>query len=295
VGAPIFDTSVDFPARALRPFINQYAGFRVSGQAPSLHFGLPSSNVNLIISLSGPIDLVQMPNSVQRPSPLAALVSGLHDVPAVVRQSSDTFGLHVFMKPLGVRAVLGVGGAEISSRVVNLTDIWGKRAEDLIGMLRAADTWQKRFEILDRTFTSALISTGWPTEISWAWDRLANTHGALPIQQLADEIGYSRRHFSEQFRDATGLAPKSASRVFRFERACRLFMSRHIGLAEVAAACGYYDQAHLTREWHALAGCSPKAWIARDLPFLQDYEIGGHDNDSDGQESARQSFVRPPA
>jgi hypothetical protein len=91
VGAPIVDTAVDFPTRALRPFINQYAGFRVSGQPPSLHFGLPSSSVNLIISLSGPIDLIQMPNSVQAPSPLTALVSGLHDVPAVVRQSSDTW------------------------------------------------------------------------------------------------------------------------------------------------------------------------------------------------------------
>jgi AraC-like DNA-binding protein len=82
--------------------------------------------------------------------------------------------------------------------------------------------------------------------------------------------------------------------VFRFERACRFLMSRHIGLAEVAAACGYYDQAHLTREWYALAGCSPKAWIARDLPFLQDYEIGGHDNDPDGHESVLQSLVRRP-
>jgi AraC-like DNA-binding protein len=295
VGAPIVDTAVDFPARALRPFINQYAGFRVSGKPPSLHFGLPSSNVNLIISLSGPIDLVQMPNSVQRPSLLTALLSGLHDVPAIVRQSSDTFGIHVFIKPLGVRAILGVGSAEISSRVVNLADIWGQRAEDLIGMLRASDTWRKRFQILDRTFASTLVSTGWQSEISWAWNRLAKTHGALPIQQLADEIGYSRRHFSERFRDATGLAPKSASRVFRFERACRFLMCRHIGLAEVAAACGYYDQAHLTREWYALAGCSPKAWIARDLPFLQDYEIAGHDNAPDGHQSVHHSFVRRPA
>lgn len=295
MGAPSVDTAVDYPARALRPFINQYAGFRVSGQPPSLHFGLPSSNVNLIISLGGPIDLVQMPNSVQRPSPLAALVSGLHDVPAIVRQGGDTFGLHVFIRPLGVRAILGVGGAEISSRVVNLADIWGNRAEDLIGMLRASDTWQKRFQILDRTFASTLVSTGWQSEIAWAWNRLAKTHGALPIQQLADEIGYSRRHFSGRFRDATGLAPKSISRVFRFERACRFLMARNIGLAEVAAACGYYDQAHLTREWYSLAGCSPKAWIARDLPFIQDYEIGGHDNDPCGRESVHQFFDRPPA
>jgi hypothetical protein len=48
---------------------------------------------------------------------------------------------------------------------------------------------------------------------------------------------------------------------------------------------------HLTREWHALAGCSPKAWIARELPFLQNYELGGGDNESDDLESLHQSFV----
>jgi AraC-like DNA-binding protein len=51
-----------------------------------------------------------------------------------------------------------------------------------------------------------------------------------------------------------------------------------LSLADVATVCGYFDQAHLTREWHTFAGCSPKAWIARDLPFLQDYEIGDCEN-----------------
>ena len=108
---------------------------------------------------------------------------------------------------------------------------------------------------------------------------------SVPIQLLADEIGYSRRYFSERFRDAIGVTPKSAARVFRFERACRLIADRRPSLAHVAIACGYYDQAHLTREWNALAGCSPKAWIARELPFLQDYELGGRDNELDDFES----------
>jgi hypothetical protein len=81
-------------------------------------------------------------------------VSGLQDAPAVVRRSEDAFGLHVFIKPLGVRAILGIASAEISSLVVNLSDIWGSDAEDLVEVLRAADTWKQRFVILDRTFVS---------------------------------------------------------------------------------------------------------------------------------------------
>jgi AraC-like DNA-binding protein len=46
---------------------------------------------------------------------------------------------------------------------------------------------------------------------------------------------------------------------------------RHPALAEVAAVCGYADQAHMTHDWVTFAGSSPLAWLAEEqLPFVQD-------------------------
>jgi AraC-like DNA-binding protein len=275
----IADTAVRLPAPVLSPFISQYAGFRVSGLPRGVHFGLPSSGIDLFISLGRPIEVVKMPSLMQRPSALIACVSGLQDAPAIVRQEGSAFGLRVFIKPLGVRAILGVASHEIASLVLNLSDIWGKRAEDLVEMLLCAATWHQRFAILDQAFTSRLNPISAQPEIFWAWERLAKSHGSVPVQQLADETGYGRRYFSERFRDTIGVSPKLAARVFRFERACRLIADKRLGLAHVAIECGYYDQAHLTREWYALAGCSPKQWVTRELPFLQDYELGGSHNE----------------
>ena len=53
-----------------------------------------------------------------------------------------------------------------------------------------------------------------------------------------------------------GLTPKQAARVLRFERAGGLLRSGRYDLAMVAAEAGYYDQAHLSNEWRALAGCT---------------------------------------
>jgi AraC-like DNA-binding protein len=59
---------------------------------------------------------------------------------------------------------------------------------------------------------------------------------------------------------------------------CRLFLHSPRRIVDVAIASGFHDQAHMVHEWHLLAGCTPQEWILGQLPFLQDYEIGGgHD------------------
>jgi AraC-like DNA-binding protein len=40
-------------------------------------------------------------------------------------------------------------------------------------------------------------------------------------------------------------------------------------LATVATDTGYYDQAHLAREFTELAGCAPSRWLAEEGRFLQ--------------------------
>ena len=54
-----------------------------------------------------------------------------------------------------------------------------------------------------------------------------------------------------------GLGPKAAARVLRLQRARRLLASGR-GQAETAAMCGFYDQAHLSGEFKAMTGCTPR-------------------------------------
>lgn len=75
--------------------------------------------------------------------------------------------------------------------------------------------------------------------------------------------------FARRFRDEFGLGPKRAGRIIRFERARRMLRAApsFVTLAQVAAACGYYDQAHLNRDFTQLAGCPPTTWMAEDSIF----------------------------
>lgn len=101
---------------------------------------------------------------------------------------------------------------------------------------------------------------------------MVRSGGTASVSTVATSVGWSRQHLARRFGDEFGLGPKLAGRVVRFERARRMLQSTpsFVSMAHVAAACGYYDQAHLNRDFAELAGCAPTIWLAEELPSFQD-------------------------
>ncbi len=276
----VLDGAVGRPAPRLRGLIDRYRGYWQDGYDPGVHHGLPSRYLTLIISIEEPVDIVGMPDAHQSPEAFDAFVAGLHASPALIRHEGRQRGVHVDVTPLGAQALLGLPASAIASTIVNLREALGAGATELVDRLGAARTWTDRFAAIDDVFSRAVVEAHEPAdEVVWAWQRILETGGTVEVRDLAAEVGWSRRHFGERFRSELGLAPKVASRVIRFERARELLARPdRPGLADVAATCGYFDQAHLTREWRELAGCTPTAWLAeetvvQDLSSVQDVDL----------------------
>ncbi|MBV9578370.1 MAG: helix-turn-helix transcriptional regulator, partial [Chloroflexi bacterium] len=111
-------------------------------------------------------------------------------------------------------------------------------------------------------------------EATGAWELLTRSRGQLSVADLADELGWSERHLGQRFGAEFGLSPKVTARVMRFDRARRLLQRRvaaatSLRLTDLALECGYYDHAHLTREFSEMAGCSPSRWVAEELRNIQ--------------------------
>lgn len=161
----------------------------------------------------------------------------------------------------------------LAGTVVELEDLLGRRAAELVDRVAAAGDWDSRFAVVDDVLARGLTEHAGPApEVTRAWDLLLATGGAISVAELAADVGWSRRHLAHRFGTELGLSPKVAARVVRFDRARRrLERPDRRGLADVAVECGYFDQAHLTRDWHDLAGCSPTTWMAAEgLPSVQD-------------------------
>jgi AraC-like DNA-binding protein len=274
----ISDRAARAPAPALRELINWYAGFRDAGCPPTRHRGLPSPSLTLIFTLDDELTIAEHPDPARPPDNFVTLVGGLHTRPALITHDGRQSGVQLGLSPLGARALLGLPAAELAGITVHGQDVLGVFALEVQDRLRAAATWAERFTILDRALQSRVgmadERAGVSSEVRHAWRRLLGSGGTTPVTELAAETGWSDRHLRSRFRAETGLAPKAAARVIRFDRARRILQHRALAgeplaLAELAAGCGYYDQAHLDREFGLLAGCPPTAWVAEEFRDLQ--------------------------
>jgi methylphosphotriester-DNA--protein-cysteine methyltransferase len=97
--------------------------------------------------------------------------------------------------------------------------------------------------------------------IQTACEFLYDTHGQMPITELAARCGLSLRQFERRFKRLTGLSPKILARLIRFE-AARDGLLRGQSWADLVYEFGYTDQAHFIHDFKAILGYTPGAFIA---------------------------------
>ena len=105
-------------------------------------------------------------------------------------------------------------------------------------------------------------------EVAFAWRQLATTKGQVRVERLAADVEWSRKRLWSRFRSQTGLTPKHAARLVRFDHAAHRLAAGD-SPALVAAEGGYADQSHLHRDVMDFAGVTPAGiavapWLAVD-------------------------------
>jgi AraC-like DNA-binding protein len=275
-----------WPAEPLRRYVANYTGYRQRGVPPARHRGLPSPFLTLIVTLDEPLVILAHPDPRQPPGDFGTLLGGLHSAPALITHDGAQSGTQVSLRPLGARALLGLPAGELAETDVPAEAVLGGVCAELRARAVAAPSWPERFAILDeillRLMTHAGPDRAAAPEVGWAWRQLLAAGGTIRIADLAAETGWSGRHLTSRFRAEIGLTPKAAARVIRFDRARHLLVRRaaavgHDGgaddgghrLADLAVACGYFDQAHLAREFRSLAGCPPSQWVMEEFRNVQ--------------------------
>jgi AraC-like DNA-binding protein len=270
------ESVVHRPHPALRRYVAAAVGYRHEGFPPGEHLGLPSPWLTVVVTLDDPLELAAHPDPAQSPGRYDSLVGGLHIRPARIVHPGRQAGVQLSLTPSGARALLGCPAAALASVDVPLADLLGPDGDELVDRVRAADDWSGRFAAVEQVLLRRLRPDQDPSaEVAQAWRLTTAAGGRLPVSEVARRIGWSPRHLEQRFRAETGLRPKEAARVVRFDTARRALATRVAagrapGLASLAVATGFADQAHLTREWRAFAGLPPTRWLATEFGYVQD-------------------------
>jgi AraC-like DNA-binding protein len=262
-------------APGLQRHIQRYVGYAEQTAAPTRQREPPSTGVVLVFGLGPELRLVDPAQPARPPLRLGSFVAGPDDACAVIEHGGEMSGVQVDLTPLAARMIFGVPMYELAQRVVSLEEVLGREARLFEERLFEAPTWRRRFELIELALAARLdAAEPPPPDIEWAWRRVRSTRGQIRIEALAAELGCSRKHLATRFREHVGLPPKLFARVLRFSHAVEVLTSSpDATVADVAAACGYYDQAHMDRDFREFAGTTPTAYAddPRDrVTFVQD-------------------------
>jgi AraC-like DNA-binding protein len=255
------------PHPSLRAYVREYAGWFEDFTVPLCRREVPTEDVPVIINFAAPVRLYDLQDP-SRWTDYGSFTTGAYDSYVLVGSTGPSGGIQVNLSILGARLFLGRPLRELKNRAIELEDVLGRDARRLIMELYDAPTWEARFTMLDRELASRILTAKKPpAAVTWTWCRLVQTGGRISIGTIVDEVGCSQRHLIGQFREQIGLSPKTLARVLRFGRAIRIIKNGgRPGLAEIALDCGYYDQAHFSRDFHRLAGVTPTELVRSQLP-----------------------------
>lgn len=260
--------------------------YEATGLEPGEHRGLPSPWVTFIVSAGEPVRICGTVAEGDGFDPRQAtsydvVVAGLHPVAARVEQPSAQSGVQLALHPLALRGLLGCRASELVGPGTHGEDVLGSLARELHERVSSTDTVDARLDVVQqwlRTRGDDLDRTGVRPELARAWELAERSGGRCRIEDLARDVALSPRRLRTLMVQEIGLSPKQLCRHFRFDGVVRHLAAGRTHLAEVAASTGYADQAHLSREFRDMVGCTPSEWLAEERRNLQD---GGHRNRPD--------------
>jgi hypothetical protein len=196
-------------------------------------------------------------------------VAGPDTGPVAIAPEPGGFYVGARFRPGMAPTVLGVPASELLDLRVDASAIpnLAAAATALSGRLHEAASLRQAALVLESALLGRLPDARRPDDLVEAAVTILGDGAGLPgspVAGLAGELGVSERQLHRRCTAAVGYGPKTLDRVLRFRRFLALVDGRPpSGLADLAAAAGYADQAHLTRECGRLAGVTPSRLVPR--------------------------------
>jgi AraC-like DNA-binding protein len=242
------------PSIRLRPGVRSYRGFRFAHCRPRRRLEVPVGVVTMTLNFDRGLRLATSGSDVGSMRPFTSLVAGLRTSATLGEHDGCLHGIEVNLEPWAAFTLFDTPLRELKNAIVEASDLLDVKVRELTCALAGTAGWARRFELLDH-----VLELWWAAgpvcsrRVVRAWQVLGRSGGTIPIARLAAAVDWSERQLERRFLEQIGHLPKAAGRIMRFRRALRMLVEGRPAV-HVATVCGYYDQAHLDREFMAMTG-----------------------------------------
>lgn len=228
----------------------------------------PTGSTVAVIVLGDPI--LQVPSNGQG-VPFRAdrgFLVGPHDQPAVNEPLGETFAVGIVGTPVGCEAVFGVPPSRLRGHTVDLETAWAT-AGPLREALRSEADPEGMLDVVVQHLDATVSRDPAAVERCVHAVALLEAAPTRPIAEIAAEVGVSHGHLDREFTRVVGLTPRVLARLLRMRRLlAALDVSTTPVWTDLAQAYGWFDQAHLIRDFKRYTGVTPSAYVAAQRAHL---------------------------
>jgi len=223
---------------------------------------LPNGAIELIINFGSYHKVVDKTNYDKFRVYRNSWIAGMQESYIIIEAVHESNLMGVRFRPGGAYPFLQFPARELTNEVVECDLIFGPLLSELRDRLYEASEYGARIRLVEEVLCkriSAMLSDPLVDHVS---KEICRNNGQKSIAQLSHEVGISHKQLISRFRKTIGISPKFLSRIVRFQSVIRLANGRmSVNWTEIAHRCGYYDQAHMIREFRLLSGATPTNYL----------------------------------
>lgn len=253
------------PSAALAPFVDAIWTLDHDGVDPSAQRVVPDGHPELILNLGQPFEFF---DGVRWHGQPRCFLAGQIEGPLLLRPSGAAKMVGIRFHPHGAGSVLHAPVESLAGRFTPIADLAPQLARDLDRALTSVDPVAG----VDCALVGRLgYSSARDLVAAEAVRRIIGERGACDLTGLASDLGVSIRQLERRFHASVGLPPKLFCRMQRFIHVFRAVSEQPSNWADAAVDCGYYDQAHLIRDFRSFSGATPAALLADDADLARHF------------------------
>lgn len=221
----------------------------------------PTGSTVLGIVLGPPIEQTPRNGRGDTHPGRSGFLIGPHDEPIVNRPTGETWCVGIVTTPFGCRASFGFDPLPLRGRVIG-AEAWTPFGGIRDALLTTSDP-QSALELVERALEVGLDPDVPGIDRVERAVALLTEEPALPIGELAERLGVSHEHLDREFARIVGLGPRTLARILRMRALLgSIDVFGTVAWIDRAAELGWFDQAHLIRDFKKLTGMSPSAYVA---------------------------------